>query len=175
MKHLIFLILFFSAIAIDLTSHSVLASTINENLEEEIQTFFVNYVGHYNAYLHGGDELYIERAVEHYFDPALVLGSTPLVLKNTDVKTNITRALKSFKNKGVNLMKWSQIDVCLLSESTAIASNVISRFKQNGTLQTELGATFMLAKGPSDWQIAAISLHEPEHARSLINCAYSGS
>ncbi len=175
MRHLLFLVLIAGVVLVCSVKQSVQAAPNQEELGEELQTFFVHYVSNYNAYLKDGDDLHIERAVKYYSDPTMALGWPPLAMPSSEVKTNITRALRSFKNKGVSLMKWTQIDVCPLSHNTAVASNVISRFTQDGTVQSELGATFMLAKGPDGWKIAAISLYKADHGRSLITCAHIDS
>ena len=80
----------------------------------------------------------------------------------------VTGFLNGLKEKGVNKVAWEKVEIKLLAENIALASNVAVRYLANGEVYDRAGATYFLNKNPKGWEITAFALHKPESAVSFL-------
>lgn len=130
-----------------------------------VQLVFKNYMAKYNHYithqeLKSSPELYAEQIM-------LMTGNKPAMLTPDSMNKGVMGFLSGLKEKGVNKVAWEKVDVKLLSENIALASNVAVRYLANGDVYDRAGATYFINKNPEGWKITAFALHTPENAFSF--------
>jgi hypothetical protein len=106
--------------------------------------------GYYDAF--GRDPA---EAASFYGEPTnVVLPTEVLTLnKRTDVQAFLANLLVPLKPLGYSYSKISDPRIKFLSETTAFYSCIAIRYKTDGTEIQRLGATYLLHKNPSGWQI----------------------
>lgn len=139
-------------------------TTENEHLL--ISKVFENYMSKYNHFIN---------KQELKLSPALYSEQVMLILGNgkatslTSEKMNqgVTGFLTQLKAKGVSKVAWETVEVKLLADNIALASNVAVRYLANGEVYDRAGATYFLNKAATGWEISAFALHAPEQVLNL--------
>jgi hypothetical protein len=131
----------------------------------KVQQVFKNYMIKYNHYITSQElktspELYAEQIM-------LMTGGKPVMLTPDSMNNGVTGFLSGLKEKGVDKVAWEKVDIKLLADNIALASNVAVRYLANGDVYDRAGATYFLNKNPEGWKITAFALHTPENALSF--------
>ena len=69
--------------------------------------------------------------------------------------------LDGLSKKGVHKVNWREVNVQILDEKLAMASNVAVRYTKAGDIVNEVGATYMLNKLNGEWRISTFAVHSP--------------
>lgn len=131
--------------------------------EVEIQQLFTNYMAKYNHYIQTG-ELQHEPGLYH---PQVMLVSdkrVPSVVTEAQLYSQIEVFLASLKKRGVSSVEWQKVDIHLLSNNMALASNVAVRYNKQGEVVDRVGASYTLSKQDKGWRIAAFAVHPVDNA-----------
>ena len=157
MRYLAILVLTFMGL------HSVQASDPGiEAAQTEATAFFKGYLDAYNAY----DP---DAASQNYADTALItgLGDTVRTMTREDMKNLLGRFLNNLKQNGVTKFEWTTLQVKALNDRVAVASNIATRFKADGTVFNTASATLIAHKTDGKWQVLMLNLHKPENILPL--------
>ena len=139
-----------------------LAASPSQN-KAEIQQLFADYMAKYNHYLQTG-KLHHAPGLYH---PQVMLVSeqrVPTVVSEAQLYSQIEVFLDSLKNRGVSNVNWQKVDIHLLSNKMALASNVAIRYNQQGKVVDRVGASYTLSKHDQGWRIAAFAVHPVDNA-----------
>lgn len=131
-----------------------------DQMKADITQFFEDYVANYNAFLKTGDLGAVKKAAQNYLDPFTALGAPVTQLSRDRVEASLTTVLGGFRDNGVTSMRWRRINACPLNDTTALSSNVIVRFKADGSLYDTLSATFVLTLFDESWLISGVAFND---------------
>lgn len=129
----------------------------------EIEQLFTNYMTKYNHYIQTG-ELQHTPGLYH---PQVMLVSdkrVPSVVTEAQLYSQIEVFLDSLKKRGVSKVNWQKVDIHLLSNNMALASNVAIRYNKQGEVVDRVGASYTLSKQDKGWRIAAFAVHPVDNA-----------
>lgn len=135
---------------------------------KEISQFFTQYLNNYNNYLNDispSDAL--KMSAEDFNIPAMQVpqkGPVQIIASQNQIKNNTHAFLDNLRDNGVNKIAWKKIQIKELSFNAAVASNIAILYKSDGSVYTEIAATYILHKSAKDWKLAARALHPVNHA-----------
>lgn len=132
----------------------------------QITQVFENYMSKYNHFINK-QELKLSPAL--YSEHVMLISGNGKATSLTSEKMNqgVTGFLTQLKAKGVSKVAWETVEVKLLANNIALASNVAVRYLANGEVYDRAGATYFLNKAATGWEISAFALHAPEQVLSL--------
>lgn len=120
----------------------------------EVKLFFDDYLKYYNAIIENpNNQDALVASAENYHSPAIqIIPNIPLRMVHEKQKLmNGSRAfLLSLKEKGVTTIEWENIQIKMLSENSAIASNIGVRYLSDGKIHNKAAATYLLKKSKSN-------------------------
>lgn len=141
-----------------LTSTSY-ASTNEATEIKQIKQLFSDYMLKYNHFL-TTDIMPVKPNL--YSDPIMFITGSGNTVSQSSQQMNeqVVKFLSSLKAKGVHKIKWQQLNIRILSSTSAIASNLAGRYLQNGELFNQVGATYFISKAKGHWQISLFTVHD---------------
>ncbi|WP_105189925.1 DUF6841 family protein [Pseudoalteromonas sp. T1lg48] len=134
--------------------------------KQAIEHLFANYMAHYNGYLQG-DEL---KDIERLYMPTIMLMSTNNAPQSIDAPSfvmQVSKFLDNLKHQGAASVNWQQVNIRLIDENIAIATNLAVRYRDNGEVFNKVGATYFLYKTGKNWRIASFAVHEHTGVQTL--------
>lgn len=145
------------------SSLSAFANTQQTSKEQaQIKEVFAQYMRSYNNYLKTNVMLK-DQAI--YTETLMLItpNRAPAILDETKFSNLIEGFLDGLRSKGVNNIAWEKLQIKLLSNSVAVASNAAVRYKKNGDVYDHAAATYMLTKVNEQWKIATLAPHAAEN------------
>lgn len=153
--------IFFTAMLLPLSATS---STNNQtaHAEAEIQQLFRSYMSKYNHYIAQGT---LPENPDLYADNLIVMSSArdATSVTSDEMYRQVTVFLDSLKSQGVKSVTWESVEVTLLDNNLALASNIAVRFDDKGETLSRVGATYFLNKIKNQWRITAFAVHNPDY------------
>jgi uncharacterized protein YeeX (DUF496 family) len=132
------------------------------SLNQEIITFFDNYMQHYNDYIKdtSNTDALKQMAATYHKSAFQVISGVPISpLDNPDeLAKGAQRFLDSLVAQGVAKIKWQKVNIELLTDVSAYASNVGVRYKKDGQIFNKAAADYLLVKTAQGWKIAVLVL-----------------
>jgi ketosteroid isomerase-like protein len=106
------------------------------------------------------------QAISGYFhEPSLIV--SPLGVVAAATRADHARAFaatgEGLRARGYGRSELTMLRVTRLSATTACASGVAVRYKTDGLQLERVGVTYVLNKAASDWKIAVLVTHDPDH------------
>ena len=132
--------------------------TDNKSDIVQITQLFEHYMSKYNHFI-ATEEL--KRNPSLYDDQVMLITTkgTSNTLSSDAMDKGVTAFLSDLKSKGVRKVDWENIEIKLLADHIALASNVAVRYNQNGNVYNRVGATYFLNKSSEGWRISAFAVH----------------
>lgn len=163
-------LLFLLPLSMLIASYSTAANeSTNDSVVDEkskVQQVFNSYMTKYNHFITNQE---LKQSPVLYADKIMLMtGGKPVILTPESMNKGVTGFLNGLKEKGVNKVAWEKVEIKLLAENIALASNVAVRYLANGEVYDRAGATYFLNKNPKGWEITAFALHKPESAVSFL-------
>lgn len=155
-----------------ISTGTVFAANINKEKADsdlaEISQVFKSYMKKYNHFIKN-QELKLSPVL--YSEQVMLISGNGKSTTLTPEKMNqgVTGFLTRLKAKGVSKVAWENVEVKLLADNIAIASNVAVRFLANGDVYDRAGATYFLNKAATGWEISAFALHAPEKSLNFLS------
>lgn len=139
------------------------ASASQVRNKTEIQQLFASYMSKYNHYIQTGE---LQHAPGLYHPHVMLVSDkrVPSVVTEAQLYSQIEVFLDSLKKRGVSKVNWQKVDIHLLSNNMALASNVAIRYNKQGEVVDRVGASYTLSKHDKGWRIAAFSVHPVDNA-----------
>ncbi len=142
------------------------ANTGKMSQNQEIITFFDDYMQHYNDYIKDADNTNAlkQMATTYHKSAFQVISGVPISpLDNlNELAKGSGRFLDSLVAQGVAYIKWQKINIELLTDVTAYASNVGVRYKKDGTVFNRAAADYLLIKTQAGWKIVTLVLRSSQ-------------
>jgi hypothetical protein len=140
----------------------------SELSKQEISQLFKGYMSKYNRFiktdkLKTSPSLYDEQVM------LITTQGTSNALSAEAMDKGVAAFLTNLKNKGVVKVNWETVEIQLLADNIALASNVAVRYLDNGDIYNKVGATYFLNKSSTGWKISAFAVHAPENSIKLLN------
>lgn len=152
---------------------SAQASNNQLSQNQEIMIFFDNYMQYYNDYIKDrSNSNALNLLAETYHKSAFqIIPGVPISpLDDTQkIAAGSQRFLDSLVSQGVAHIEWQKVNIELLTEVTAYASNVGVRYKKDGKVLNKAAADYLIVKTPQGWKIAALVLRSVNEAKSAEN------
>ncbi|MGI2259344.1 hypothetical protein [Shewanella sp. GXUN23E] len=154
-----------AALALSLIlSGNILAESIDYgDKQNEIRQLFTAYMDKYNGYLNQG-ELTVPSDI--YLDEFMLMSNSQPA--RTSTPAEFVQQAKGFlgnlKQQGVASVGWESVDISILGDNLALASNVALRIKSDGSLFNRIGATYLLKRTDKGWRIAAFAVHRADQS-----------
>lgn len=142
------------------TGSSSTVPVASHNDKKAITQLFANYMDRYNHYLQTQN---LKASPRLYNDAITVMSSrgTASQLPLATFNQQIPLFLEGLSKKGVHKVNWREVNVQLLDDKLAMASNVAVRYTKTGDIVNEVGATYMLNKLDGEWRISTFAVHSP--------------
>jgi len=138
---------------------------------QEVAEFFVQYLNNYNDYFENPDNTKaLSAAAQDIHLPAVQIqpqGSVAMLESAQQIVLGTQGFIESLKAKGVTHMAWEKLQINVLSEHAAVASNVAAQYLEDGYVYARLGATYLLYKTDKGWKLVSRVLHLPEDVLRL--------
>jgi ketosteroid isomerase-like protein len=101
-----------------------------------------------------------------YYEPAMRVSASGPTVRATRAmqETFFSGLLANLIHQGYAKSDWEQVEVRLLNENTAIASGVIVRHRDDGSVFQRQGVTYTLWRGEQGWKIFLSATHSPSTA-----------
>lgn len=133
-----------------------------EHLNNDAYQFFAHYLNAYNNF--DG-----KAAAAHYHEKVSVTGIGNILRDNTnqDMQNLLGAFLQRVKAQGVAKFEWETLQVSMLGENTAMASNIAARYKKDGSLHDRAAATFIAQNTEGGWKIFSLHIHSTEHVLNI--------
>jgi len=137
------------------------------NDKVEIQQVFQNYMDKYNHFINHQE---LKPSPVLYAEQVMLITNSgkSTMLTPESMNKGVTGFLNTLKAKGVNKVAWEKVNIKLLANNIALASNVAVRYLANGEVYDRAGATYFLNKASQGWEISAFALHAPENAFNFL-------
>ena len=139
-----------------------IASVARHNDKKAITQLFANYMDRYNHYLQTQT---LKTSPRLYNDALTVMSSrgTASQLPLATFNQQIPVFLNGLSKKGVHKVNWREVNVQLLDDKLAMASNIAVRYTKTGDIVNEVGATYMLNKLDGEWRISTFAVHSSDN------------
>jgi hypothetical protein len=85
-----------------------------------------------------------------------------------EVKTFFEGTFRPLMADGYAKSEWPTRNTCVVNEAAAIVSGRYIRYRKNGSVIRESGATYLFAKTPDGWHIVSTISHDPH---KLVLCS----
>ncbi len=148
---------------------SIAAEELSAEREQAIKLALNAAMDQYVAWFAAGRaDLIAERS---YLSPSVRLEqSGPSVLASPDdIKKRFEATLTPLIADGYAKSEWPLRNICVLSEAAAIVSGRYVRYRKDGRVMGEYGATYMFAKTDDGWRIVAFTPHDPSRVFRCCN------
>ena len=101
-----------------------------------------------------------------YYEPAMRVSPKGPIVRETRAMQQafFTGLLASMIDQGYSKSAWEQLEVRLLDANTAIASGVVARYKEDGSVFQRQAVTYGLWRTEKGWQIFLSATHAPPTA-----------
>ncbi len=142
------------------------ANELHHEDEQAIKQLFSQYMNHYNHYISDGEL----GDIQQLYQPTIMLMSSnnaPQSVSAQVFSQQVTGFLDGLKRQGVTNVKWQSMNVRLIDNNIALASNLAVRYTQSGDVFNQVGATYMLYKEQNAWRIASFAVHTHTGVKSL--------
>lgn len=151
----------FIALFLTLLVHTTaVAQSVKLDADDAINSVFSRYMQRYNTFLHSG-ELPLTDVL--YSPQVMVINSRGnTVVTRDEFNTQVVNFLTRLKNNGVARVNWEDVNINLLSDNVALVSNKVVRYKPNGKIYNQVGATYFVNKVDENWFISAFTVHQYE-------------
>lgn len=140
----------------------------SELSKQQIAQLFKGYMSKYNRFIKTG-KLKISPSLYDEQVMLITTKGTSNALSAEAMDKGVASFLTNLKNKGVVKVNWETVEIQLLADNIALASNVAVRYLDNGDIYNKVGATYFLNKSPSGWKISAFAVHTPENSIKLLS------
>lgn len=143
----------------------------NPQLEQEVSDFFAIYLKNYNDTLAYDDDNIsgnippLVATGEDLNIPAInvsQLGDFLLFESKQQIVADTKAFIFTLKSQGAARINYDKVQIKLLTESTAIVSNIASINSKDSTAMFKIGATYIVNKTPEGWKIILRTIHAPE-------------
>lgn len=127
----------------------------------ELRQFFRSYMTKYNHYLATKE---FKKAPYLYADTIMVMSSSvdPYTIDATQFYQNTQTFLDNLQKKGVQKVGWVDMNIHLIDNNLAVASNRAARYLANGEEYNQVGVTYLLRKRNNEWRITAFTVHNAD-------------
>ncbi|WMN60704.1 hypothetical protein NI389_05215 [Pseudoalteromonas xiamenensis] len=88
----------------------------------------------------------------------------PKFYSDEQLHSQIQQFLTALKARGVTHVNWQKVDIHLLGEHMALASNIAIRRDKNADIVDVVGASYTLYKQEQGWRIVAFAIHSADTA-----------
>ena len=158
MRHLtLTLILLF----VSLSSSQV---TVAGSPEQSVKDFMQVYLDGYEKYLKGGDNADVTTVTDHFSEPLVMMppqGAVPMAT-HADFAPNIKYFLDEvLKKKGVVKLKWTKLQIAILSDTQALASGLADALDKDGNTVEQRASIYLITKSEKGWEVAVNLPHSP--------------
>ena len=105
------------------------------------------------------------QAITDYFNaPSFVISQDGVssLASNKEVAAFFQPQFDAMESQGFTRAEATEMNVKVLSDNAAIASNVVVRYKQDGSELNRTAITYTLHKNSHGWKIAVLMLHDPD-------------
>ena len=136
--------------------------------QDDIRQMFTSYMAKYNGYLSQG---VLSSPNDLYLDEFIIMSNSrpARTMTPADFMQQAKEFLGSLKQRGVAKVDWESVNITLLDDNLALASNVALRLKQDGSLYNRVGATYLLKRNDQGWRIAAFAVHDANKSVTSLN------
>ena len=143
-----------------------LSVSVQAQSETEIQQLFQNYMAKYNHYIHTGD---LEHEPSLYSEEVMLISErrAPILVSESNLYDQIEVFLDGLKERGVVKVQWEKVEIHLLGDNMALASNIAIRYNANDEVVDRVGASYTLHQSDDEWNIIAFAIHEADRAFSF--------
>ena len=140
---------------------SAVHSTAVDSDKKAIVQLFDNYMARYNHFLQTQT---LNTSLRLYNDEVTVMSSqgTANQVSLEVFNQQVPVFLNNLSKNGVHKVSWREVNVRLLDEKLAMASNVAVRYIQSGDIYNQVGATYMLNKLDGEWRISTFAVHDAQ-------------
>lgn len=136
--------------------------------QQEIKTYFKNYLAHFNQYLKDpSDKAALVASSNDVSFPSVLIGykGTKQIASNHDFIIKSTQGfINALRQQGISQIKWKSLSIKPLNSHTAIASNTALLYKADDTLFREIAGTYLLHKNQDGWKLFSRIQHTPERS-----------
>lgn len=133
---------------------------------ETPQTFFNNYLKHFNDYLIDPEnKIALTESAEDVSYPAIWVsqGGNKIIANDRDfVLKNTQGFIGALRNKGISRITWDTLDIKPLGTNVIIASNIANLYLDNGEFYAQVSSTYLLYKEGNHWKLFSRIQHSPE-------------
>ena len=133
-------------------------NTKSKNDITQIEHLFKHYMDKYNHFI-ATDELKIKPALYNKQVMLISGKGTTSTLSPEAMDKGVTAFLAGLKSKGVKKIAWENVEIQLLANNIALASNIAVRYLGDGSIYNKVGATYFLNKSSTGWSISAFAIH----------------
>jgi len=140
-----------------------LSVTSQEQDEAQIKQLFTNYMEKYNHYIQTGT---LNHTPSLYSKDVMVISdqSAPKMVEELKLYRQVELFLDSLKKRGVSKVNWEKVDIHMLGDNMALASNVAIRHNKQGKVVDRVGASYHLYQQDGEWKIVAFAIHSSDKA-----------
>ncbi len=132
-------------------------SESSQPLKNEVSAFFDQYLQNFNDYIRNPlNQQAITAATTDIHMPALMFpgnGKLALMEEPATVAGGTQAFLDRLIDQQVTLLKWKKVDVRVLNDHTALASNSVVLLSADNRILQTLSSTYVLYKSEAGWQI----------------------
>jgi len=134
-------------------------------LRSEVKAAFDRYYEWFSA---GRTDLIAENA---YNAPAFFLGvdGPDVRITREDVKKRFDTQRKALNAQGYLRSEMLKPTICVLNENAAIVSGRYLRYRKDGSVLGEFGATYIMARMKDGWRVVTLINHT--NANKIVTCS----
>jgi ketosteroid isomerase-like protein len=127
------------------------------NRSEELKQLFVNYM---NAMEENG----LSGIAEYYHEPTMIINQNRVTVleSRSQVEELFAPMLEAFAAQDFDHMEAVEMNAKTLSKDTAVVSNVVVRYKKDGSELNRASAMYTLHKNSQGWKIASLVIGDPD-------------
>jgi hypothetical protein len=105
-------------------------------------------------------------AIKSFFSCPLMLimpqGGPTCLTSEEQIGGSFSAILEGLLSNGFTHSHWQDMSIKLLTDTCALASTVVVRFKGEGVELERLGATYTLCNQGHGWQVTTLVAHSPD-------------
>ena len=143
----------------------------NLKIKREVSDFFALYLKNYNRAMADDDPIpHLLAASEDLNIPAINIsqkGEFLMLESNQQIGANTKGFIFQLKAQGASDINYDKTQIKLLTETSAIVSNVASINKIDGTALMKIGVTYIVNKTVTGWKIILRTIHAPNNILNI--------
>ena len=118
----------------------------------------------YAEYFDAFQTLNVAAVLSYFHFPFTIITpvSVTAVASVTEGRAVLATMMHGLKASGYESSEWSNLLVKPLSEDTALLSARVVRFKADGEVLEQFGATYLFRLADDAWRIAVLVIHDPD-------------